>query len=695
MNIIGYKSHIRGVFIDFDQQLRYTQSHVVNRGYRATYMMDSLRFVWLLPIALAASIASAETYEVDQAAPSCSDLGGQPFCSMNAALAVAIHGDTVLVHPGEYVENIDFTGDDIHLISSQGPSMTIIRAITGQVVRVGPSGSIEGFTIRGGFATSGAGMAIAGAGTIVRGNVFENNRQLSDGYGAAIAGATSSPIIDGNLFENNSCDTFLTSGVVAFVGISSPTIINNVFRFNPCRALNLTLTPDSQPIVAFNTIVQNQVGIRIDRRHPTDEHIYRNNIFVGNDVGLSVEFGDEADNPVWENNILFENGINYETIQDLTGVAGNTDHDPVFADRDGLDYRLGANSPAVDAGANLGGVAEDFLRNDRITDGNNDGISAPDIGAFELSRPIANAGADFVAARIANVLLDGSQSFDIDGHITTFSWEQTGGAAVELMGAATAHPNFLAPATSGVVQIVLEVTDDIGASSTDALQIRINAAPNASAGADFVLNQGETGLLDGSLSSDEDGRVEQFVWQQIAGPTIIVINADSSTPSFVAPNAAALLTFKLTVTDNDGTSTDDNVSVAVNLIPIADAGPDITVSTGASVSVDGSESVDPDGSDLLFAWQQTAGDAVIVTGSDSMTIGFTAPEQPQTLQFRLTVTDEHGAQKSDIVSIAVRSGMLGSEGGGGGAVGFIPLLILILVICTIKFSSIRLKLRRL
>lgn len=517
----------------------------------------------LLLLGMMANVGETATFEVDQANPACADNGGQPFCTIDAALGVATNGDTVLVHPGTYVENIDFEGEDIDLVSSQGPTATTLRGNGGQVVRIGPFGKIEGFTIAGGSAASGAGMVTIGSGTIVRGNVFENNQQSGNGYGAAIAGSGGAPVIDGNLFENNSCNSFQLSGVIGFVGPASPTVVNNILRFNPCRAINMTLSAGMQPVVAFNTVVQNPVGIRVDRRHSTNEQIYRNNILVGNDVGLAVESGIEAYNPLWESNVLFDNQVNYEVIQDQTGIAGNIADDPQFVDGQALDYRLRAGSPSVDAGATVAGVFQDFLRNSRAVDGNQDGAVVPDMGAFESSPPVADAGMDFVATRADNLVLDGTQSHDIDGQIAAYSWVQTSGAAVELMGAMGANPEFLAPATAGVLSFELEVTDDSGLSATDTLQLRINAPPDAAAGADFVIDQGETVLLDGTTSSDEDGVIATFAWAQASGPIVMLMDADSATPAFVAPQVAGVLSFRLTVTDDDGESDTDSVSVMV------------------------------------------------------------------------------------------------------------------------------------
>src|SRR5204862_5503099 len=128
-------------------------------------------------------------------------------------------------------------------------------------------------------------------------NIFRDNASNIGGIGTAIGGNVSSPVIEGNNFLLNSCDAQFLSGVVSFINDSSPLIINNIFAWNPCRAINMTLPEGNSPVIANNTIVQNSVGVRVDARGPTFAQLYANNILLGNTVGFQMQFGDETTAP--------------------------------------------------------------------------------------------------------------------------------------------------------------------------------------------------------------------------------------------------------------------------------------------------------------------------------------------------------------------------------------------------------------
>ena len=186
---------------------------------------------------------------------------------------------------------------------------------------------------------------------------------------------------------------------------------------------------------------------------------------------------------------------------------------------------------------------------------------------------------------------------------------------------------------------------------------RSNTPPTSNAGADQTVNENTPVSLSGSGADAED--TVHYSWTQTSGTTVMLSGADTENASFTAPevNADEDLVFQLTVTDADGASATDTVTVSVanvpNVPPMADAGSDQTVDETMPVSLSGS-GVDAEGA-VRYSWTQTSGTTVMLSDSDTENASFTAPnvDADEDLVFQLTVTDADGAATTDTVTVTV------------------------------------------
>jgi len=96
-----------------------------------------------------------------------------------------------------------------------------------------------------------------------------------------------------------------------------------------------------------------------------------------------------------------------------------------------------------------------------------------------------------------------------------------------------------------------------------------------------------------------------------------------------------------------------------NIDPVANAGLNQTVEIGSEVTIDGSSSVDPDGTIESYSWAQTAGETVTLSSTDQAIVTFTAPSNVDSLSFTLTVTDDDGSSDSATIYVKTAEGVSG------------------------------------
>ena len=229
--------------------------------------------------------------------------------------------------------------------------------------------------------------------------------------------------------------------------------------------------------------------------------------------------------------------------------------------------------------------------------------------------PIADAGPDQNLYFGAPVQLDGSASSDPEGEPLTYVWEIVGRPAGS--SAALNNPNAMSPVfvpdVQGAYTIALIVNDGRLTSEPDIVIIKSYTdygPPTANAGDDQGVVFPGVVHLDGSGSTDPEGTPLTYQWKIDSGPAGSVATLDdptSKTPNFT-PDKKGVYVVSLVVNNGLYDSGIDLVVITVyNNAPVARAGTDITVATlGGTAQLDGSNSSDPDGTALTYAWTITS-----------------------------------------------------------------------------------------
>ena len=177
--------------------------------------------------------------------------------------------------------------------------------------------------------------------------------------------------------------------------------------------------------------------------------------------------------------------------------------------------------------------------------------------------------------------------------------------------------------------------------------------PFAKAGGIIWAIEGYTVTLNGTGSI---GTNLSYNWT--APGTITLSSNTVPKPTFTAPAAADTNIYKvvLVVSDSVNVSYPDTVVIHVvhDYTPIANAGANKLVDPGANVSIDGSQSYDPNGNKLTYNW--TIPDGITVDKTDTAVISFiaTSPLHQTDYKFILVVNDGVLNSAPDTVTITVK-----------------------------------------
>ena len=279
------------------------------------------------------------------------------------------------------------------------------------------------------------------------------------------------------------------------------------------------------------------------------------------------------------------------------------------------------------------------------------------------SAPVADAGIDQSVKTGLTVILDGTGSTDADGDNLAYKWRLTSkplNSVSILNDELSTHPQFT-PDTDGYYVFQLIVKDGTVESTADTVTVTAstpNSTPVANAGPDQNVNTGSSVTLDGTRSSDADGNTLTYIWtlkSKPSGSSVALSNTAVAKPTFTADKDGAYV-FQLKVNDSTVDSVADTVTVTAvtpNSIPEADAGEYREVVTGIKVSLDGSNSMDPEGDTLTYTWHLLSKPDTSQSVLDDSTLvnpSFT-PDIDGDYVYELVVNDGNANSEPDYVII--------------------------------------------
>lgn len=228
--------------------------------------------------------------------------------------------------------------------------------------------------------------------------------------------------------------------------------------------------------------------------------------------------------------------------------------------------------------------------------------------------PTVNAGVDVSVCSGSGISLN-NPNVNVPG---TYTWSPAAG----LNATSTASPLASPLATT---TYTLTLTDNNGCTGSDDVVVTVNPLPNANAGTDQDICNGNSTTLQAT------GGVT-FSWAPATGlsaTNVFEVNANPSTTT----------TYTVTVTDANNCQATDDVIVTVNPLPTANAGADQTICAGTSAQLNALGGVQ-------YSWSPT-------TALDDANIGNPQASPMATTVYTVTATDAIGCSNTDDVTITV------------------------------------------
>jgi hypothetical protein len=318
-----------------------------------------------------------------------------PFNTIQEALNFSVDTDEISVAAGVYFERITIPLG--RRVVGANPTTTIIDAqsLGAAVTLPGPSTatttltSLANFTVRNGRAQQGAGIFIQqGQPTITRNIVTANLANLNagvGGFGGGIEAYRTRATITNNVIFANRAE-FVGGGIdvyrSALSSIANNTIVGNIAQRvaggGSGYGGGIAVTASGTIVSTNNIITSNTAQTR------------------GGGIDVVSSSASLRNFDVWSNTPQ-----NYGGIADQTGINSNISQNPLYMNAGANNYSLQATSPCIDNGTSTKAPPDDLVGQVRPLDGNMNGTSEYDRGAYEY-RPFIDTDGDGIDNLVDN-----------------------------------------------------------------------------------------------------------------------------------------------------------------------------------------------------------------------------------------------------------------------------------------------------
>jgi len=248
--------------------------------------------------------------------------------TITAAINAGQNGDSIIVAPGWYSENLNFAGKQLIIVSAEGAEKTIIDG--------------------GGVAP----CVVFNSGETGRSRLIKftltNGKAIGDGYGGGVLIEHSSPAIGGCIIWGNTASA--GGGGISVSGDScNPRITHNLIygNYTDGGGGGISLY-QCKGMIINNTIINNhaaQGGAGVNIPFTNGAQVYNNIIADNNGGGIA---GWNTQNAMITYNNAF--GNEGEAYSNVEAGEGSIALDPAFTNPDSGWYSLQAGSPCIDNG---------------------------------------------------------------------------------------------------------------------------------------------------------------------------------------------------------------------------------------------------------------------------------------------------------------------------------------------------------